>query len=99
MTRMLSVALLVLIAGCCAKAPNAPDDKAKASPATAPSQWTHELARDEIWYDHPAQARPPNGTWPSGTKVRMLQEAGSYAQVATEGGQTGYVASDALRKR
>jgi uncharacterized protein YgiM (DUF1202 family) len=32
----------------------------------------------------------------AGTRVRILQEAGSYIQVETEDGITGYVARDAL---
>lgn len=58
---------------------------------------THELTRDEPWYEHPAQARPQNGTLPAHTRVKILQDAGSYTKVRTAKGTVCFVASDALR--
>ncbi len=59
--------------------------------------FTHVVATDTDYYESgPAQARPPEGVLEAGTRVRLLQEAGSYIQVETEDGITGYVARDAL---
>jgi hypothetical protein len=75
-------------------------------PATSPSgqkqtppreTWTHELTQDEAWYEHPAQGRPPDGTMLKGTKVRVLNPAGSYTEVLSDDGVRGYVSSASLR--
>jgi hypothetical protein len=49
-----------------------------------PNQFTHELTQDEPYYfDGPQQQRPPDGTFPSGTKVvLMVYDGGSYCRVA-----------------
>jgi hypothetical protein len=57
---------------------------------------THCLNRDEPWFEHPAQARPPNGRLAEKTRVRILQDAGSYTKVQTDDGITCFVASEAL---
>ncbi len=44
----------------------------------------------------PAQATPPEGVLRAGTRVRLLEQAGSHARIETEDGIRGYVASDAL---
>ena len=45
----------------------------------------------------PQQARPPEGKFKSGTKVKLLRNAGSYSQVQSESGITAYVATGALK--
>src|SRR5829696_1080069 len=103
---MKRLALLVLgssvaAAGCRTATP--PQQSSPSRPDGAQTQpdaqaaWTHELTRDESWYEHPAQAVPPNGTLRKGTKVRVLAPAGSYTQVLSDGGVRGYVSSEALR--
>lgn len=57
---------------------------------------THQLNREEPWFTHPAQARPANGKLPKNTRVRILQDAGSYTKVQTADGTTCFVASEAL---
>jgi hypothetical protein len=62
--------------------------------------FTHVATTDTEYYlSGPAQARPPEGTVKAGTRVRVLQEAGSYTRVETEDGITGYVASPSRRRR
>ncbi len=61
-------------------------------------EFTHELTQDEVYYiDGPQQQRPPDGTFEKGTKVSLLQDAGSYSLVTSEADVTAYVATDALR--
>jgi hypothetical protein len=45
----------------------------------------------------PQQARPPEGKFKSGTKVKLLRNTGSYSQVQSESGITAYVATGALK--
>ena len=42
------------------------------------------------------QSRPPDGEFTEGTKVSVVQEAGSYELVKSAGGIKAYVASDAV---
>ena len=45
----------------------------------------------------PQQARPPEGKFKPGTRVKLLRNAGSYSQVQSETGVTAYVATGALK--
>jgi hypothetical protein len=86
------------LAGC--RGANHPTTSPSGPKQTAPvpkETWTHQLTRDEPWYENPAQALPPNGTVRKGTKVRVLNPSGSYSEVLTDEGVRGYVASDSLR--
>jgi SH3 domain-containing protein len=58
---------------------------------------THVITEDTPYYTNPAQAQPPDGTFAAGTKVTLLQDAGSYTQVRAEDGTTGYVATGSLK--
>ena len=92
-----AVAALAL-AGCRGATPPTTSPSGPSQTAPAPKEtWTHELTRDEPWYEHPAQGRPPNGTMRRGTKVRVLNPSGSYTEVLSDDGVRGYVASDSLR--
>jgi hypothetical protein len=91
-----AVTTLALIGCRGATKPPVPSDEHKTAPATRET-WTHELTEDEAWYEHPAQGRPPNGTLRKGTKVRVLNHAGSYTEVLSEQGVRGYVATASLR--
>lgn len=64
--------------------------------APAPVPLTHRLKDDTVYYDHPAQARPPNGTIKKGTRVAVVQPAGSYTLIRAEDGTRGYVATGSL---
>jgi NitT/TauT family transport system substrate-binding protein len=71
------------------------------TPSTAPSRdFTHTLTRDEPYYlTGPQQGRPPEGTLKAGSKVKLLESAGSHARVTTEEGTTAWVAADALKRQ
>jgi hypothetical protein len=61
-------------------------------------QATHEIIRDAEYYaTSPAQARPPDGTFPAGTKVSLESQNGSYSRVTSADGISAYVASDAIK--
>jgi len=46
----------------------------------------------------PQQARPPEGKFKPGTRVRLVRSAGSYAVVQSETGITAHVATASLKK-
>ena len=46
----------------------------------------------------PQQARPPDGYFEKGTRVRLVSGAGSYSVVESETGVTGYVPTDSLEE-
>jgi len=46
----------------------------------------------------PQQARPPDGFWEKGARVRLVSKAGSYSVVESESGVTAYVSTDSFRK-
>jgi hypothetical protein len=59
---------------------------------------THVILHDAEYYlTGPQQARPPDGTLPAGSKVTLLQNAGSYCLVRTEQNVEAYVVTDALK--
>lgn len=61
------------------------------------SSATHVITEDTVWYNHPAQATPPNGELKAGTRVNVLSPASSFTRMRTEDGSvTGYVSSDVL---
>ena len=45
------------------------------------------------------QGRPPDGTFPAGAKVKILEEAGSYTLVESKSGVKAYVAADAIKQQ
>ena len=53
-------------------------------------------ARTKIAYLGVLEAQPPDGQFKAGTKVKLIEKAGSYSLVQSEDGIEGYVASDAL---
>lgn len=61
-------------------------DKNIISPA--PNQLTHELTRPQPYYfDSAQQAKPPDGEFPAGTKVVLLEyHGGDHCRVADQQG-------------
>ena len=81
---LLSLLILILV-GCTQPTPPVPT-------------FTHTITIDTEYYtDGPQQARPPDGTMKAGTKVTLVQEAGSYCRVKSEDGIEGYVVVDSLK--
>lgn len=90
---LVAVLLAVTLVAACG------DDPPPAKPEPpASGGWTHVVgAGGAVYYlVGPQQAHPPEGTFPPGTKVRLLTEHGSYVRVASETGQTAYVATGSL---
>jgi hypothetical protein len=66
--------------------------------AGAAGRLTHVIERETEYYlAGPQQGRPPDGKFAAGTRVRVLESAGSYARVRTENGVEAYVSSEALQ--
>ena len=59
---------------------------------------THIITADTVYYmSGPQQARPPEGKFKTGTKVTLVQKAGSYSVVRSESGIQAHVSTDALK--
>jgi hypothetical protein len=60
---------------------------------------THEVVQDTPYYlTGPQQGRPPEGTFKAGTRVKLLQDGGSYARVQSEDGITAWAAKSDLKE-
>ena len=85
--KLLPLLLIAILFGCTNQPPQPP-----AAPA-----FTHMITTDTEYYtDGPQQARPPDGTMKAGTKVNVVEGAGSYSRVKSEDGIEGYVVVDSL---
>jgi serpin B len=63
------------------------------------AEFTHVIAADSEYYTSgPQQGRPPDGKFPAGTKVRIVELAGSYVLVRSDSGVEAYVAADAVKQ-
>ena len=56
-------------------------------------------AGTEYYTTGPQQGRPPDGQFPAGTKVNLIEDAGSYVSVRSDGGIEAYVTADAVRQQ
>ena len=62
------------------------------------SEFSHVIvAETEYYTTGPQQGRPPDGKFPAGTNVSIVEEAGSYVLVRSESGVEAYVAADAVK--
>ena len=67
--------------------------------ATYESRFSHVIvAETEYYTTGPQQGRPPDGKFPAGTEVSIVEEAGSYLLVQSDGGVEAYVAADAVEQ-
>ena len=63
------------------------------------THFTHQVFQATPYYRvGPQQAFPPDGEFAAGTRVRILEEAGSYARVQSEDNVIAFVAQSDLRK-
>ena len=46
---------------------------------------------EQYYLNGPQQARAPDGSFPKGTRVKLIRESGSYSLVLSESGITAYV--------
>lgn len=74
-------------------------DKLTIDPAQkAPVMVTHVVTVEEVYYlDGPQQMRPPDGKFKMGTRVELVQDAGSYSEVVSEDGIRAYVSTGVLK--
>ena len=90
-------------------APENPSSSTTTDPTIAPVETTVDATSDDFTYviDHPTtyytggpqQGRPPDGTLPNGTRVRVIRDEGSYTLVETVDGMEAHVATDCLKSR
>ena len=60
--------------------------------------FTHEIVGNTTYYlDGPQQGRNPDGTFAIGTRVKLIRDAGSYAQVESESGVIAFVSVSSLK--
>jgi len=62
--------------------------------------YTHTIGslNEHYYLGGPQQARPPDGKFSEGTKVKLLRSAGSYTMVQSETGIAAYVTTGCLKK-
>lgn len=64
------------------------------------STFTHVIAAETEYYTTgPQQGRSPDGKFPSGTRVNIVEEAGSYILVRSEGGVEAFVTADVVKQQ
>ena len=89
--------LFVAIAFELVLAPPASRSASAGEPQLKAGDFTHVVVAETAYYTvSPAQARPPDGQFESGTKVKILRKSGSYVLVRSETRVTAYVAADAV---
>lgn len=87
----LLVGVLLALTGC-------HKDPAAAAATGSEAGYTHTLKTTVEYYaTGPQQGRPPDGHLAGGTKVKLVEAAGSYSLIESASGKKGYVASDALQ--
>ena len=95
----MTVLLAILALTACLKEVRGVSRTENEIPVVTKSEFTHQIKLPtELYKGGPQQATPPDGTIPAGTKVKIVQEAGSYTQIEAESGDAGYVSSGALEK-
>ena len=95
--RIVAVLLATLAFSACLKEKEVSSNLSSTS--NSQTEFTHQInLPTELYKGGPQQASPPDGTLPAGTKVKVVQDAGSYTQIESESGEVGYVSSGALEK-
>ena len=105
--RLLPLLVIAFVPGCSgdtpapAPTPETPATPQVEQPAEGPESATfsgHVLVADTEYYiDGPQQARPPDGTLKAGTKVMVIEDAGSYCRVRSQDGIVAFIATDAIK--
>lgn len=61
--------------------------------------YTHEVAGLSVYYtESPYQIKPPEGTLPPGTRVKILKQEDGFVRVRTENGLVAYIGVGNIRK-
>lgn len=70
------------------------------TPDAPATEFTHVIAIETEYYTSgPQQGRPADGTFPVGTKIKIVEDASGYLVVQSEDGIEGYVAASAVQQR
>jgi len=65
-------------------------------PGSAPAPESVIITETEYYTTGPQQSRPPDGKLPAGTKVRVVNDGGSYVQIESADGLQGWVPTDTV---
>jgi hypothetical protein len=79
--------------------PNEAEEQASSAkaPAAAAAEYPYEITTIAAYYTGgPQQGRPPDGELLKGTRVKVLENAGSYSVVRSEDGIEAYVSTGAI---
>lgn len=64
------------------------------------TEFTHVITMETVYYiTGPQQSRPPEGKFPAGTQVNLVEHSGSYVRVRSEGGIEAHVGADFVKQR
>ena len=80
---------------------DAPPTAPKLTKANAPgaTAFTHLISTATVYYlGSPQQGRPPEGEFPKGSRVRVLQDNGGHLRVESKSGITAWVSAGAVEK-
>lgn len=92
--------LIAILCLGCVPAIQSQQDDADSGQQKQGNAYTHVIAVDTEYYTTgPQQSRPPDGKLPAGTRVSIVEEAGSYVLVQSEGGVKAFVATDVVKKQ
>jgi len=87
---------ILLIGGCSAS--GVPEEAEEKANAAAQAEYPAEIGSFTAYYTGgPQQGRPPDGQLEPGTRVKVLENAGSYALIRTADGIEAYVSTAAIR--
>ena len=95
--RFACLLVLVALAVGCQPAKEKTGGSETSPPAVTAPEFSHVITIRSAYYTGgPQQARPPDGELMKGTRVRVLENAGSYSVVRTADGIEGYVSTAAI---
>ena len=99
---VLGLAAIVLLTGCNPR-PTPPQHKQPLTTqpdtdsVTSSSSYPAVISETSVYYTGgPQQGRPPEGEFIKGTRVQVLENAGSYSIVRSADGIEAYVSTDAI---
>lgn len=83
--------------GCSPSTPPASGPNATQQQGKPETKFTHVIAKETEYYiTGPQQGRPPDGKFKAGTKVGLIEKAGSYSLVESENAVKAYVATESV---
>ena len=89
---LVCLVLIGLFLGCCTHSQSEKHERQVAEASAVPV-----IRHDTVFYKTgPQQAMPPDGKFQAGTRIEVIETAGSYTLVRAEDGRQGYVSTGAI---